>query len=307
MRVLVTWGSKRGGTEGIARTIGEALREAGYEVDLAPASEAFGLSGFDAVVIGGALYAGLWHRDAARFVRRRQGDLQNVPVWFFSSGPLGIAADLEDIPPTRQVETLMDRVGALGHRTFGGRLEADAQGRIAHAMTKTGAGDWRNLERVRQWAAELARALPIAEPGRVLAPPGGSVGRLIMHGAVGWGLDAAALGLLGRQVRPPAALVFHALAAVLIFAVVARHYFQPKGAREPGLAAFVFVGMGATLDLILMAGLVPTVGALPLAVFDSWLRLALVFGVTWTIGRVMLVALPPRTGTPPQLSTGTPH
>src|SRR6516225_1761957 len=32
MRVLVTWGSKRGGTEGIARIIGERLIEAGHEV-----------------------------------------------------------------------------------------------------------------------------------------------------------------------------------------------------------------------------------------------------------------------------------
>ena len=29
MRVLVTWGSKRGGTEGIARTVGETLRAEG--------------------------------------------------------------------------------------------------------------------------------------------------------------------------------------------------------------------------------------------------------------------------------------
>lgn len=37
MRILVTWGSKRGGTEGIARIVGEILRERGFEVREAPA------------------------------------------------------------------------------------------------------------------------------------------------------------------------------------------------------------------------------------------------------------------------------
>jgi menaquinone-dependent protoporphyrinogen IX oxidase len=33
MRVLITWGSKRGGTEGIARSLGESLRAQGLDVD----------------------------------------------------------------------------------------------------------------------------------------------------------------------------------------------------------------------------------------------------------------------------------
>jgi hypothetical protein len=39
MRVLVTWGSKRGGTEGIARIIGLALKEHGFDVDMLPAEK----------------------------------------------------------------------------------------------------------------------------------------------------------------------------------------------------------------------------------------------------------------------------
>ena len=36
MRVLVAWGSKRGGTEGLARAVAEGLRDAGHVVDEAP-------------------------------------------------------------------------------------------------------------------------------------------------------------------------------------------------------------------------------------------------------------------------------
>jgi menaquinone-dependent protoporphyrinogen oxidase len=55
MRVLLTFGSKRGGTEGIALTIAEALGEAGLEpVVLAPA-RAERDQFYDAAIVGGAL------------------------------------------------------------------------------------------------------------------------------------------------------------------------------------------------------------------------------------------------------------
>jgi hypothetical protein len=39
MHVLVTWGTKLGGTEGIAQIIGDVLKQGGFEVTLAPASQ----------------------------------------------------------------------------------------------------------------------------------------------------------------------------------------------------------------------------------------------------------------------------
>ncbi len=164
MRVLITWGSKRGGTEGIARWLADDLEQAGMEVDLLPADEALGATGFDAAVVGGALYANRWHRDARRFVTRREHVLRHVPVWFFSSGPLDDSAEQGDIPPTKQVQALMRKVGAQGHATFGGRLTPDAHGFIASAMAKTHAGDWRRPEHVRAFAAEIRRTLPEARP-----------------------------------------------------------------------------------------------------------------------------------------------
>jgi hypothetical protein len=60
-----------------------------------------------------------------------------VPFWFFSSGPLDDWSEDRDIPPTLQVQTLLDRVGALGHVTFGGRLAPDARGFPASAHRPT--------------------------------------------------------------------------------------------------------------------------------------------------------------------------
>jgi menaquinone-dependent protoporphyrinogen oxidase len=128
MRVLVTWGSKRGGTARIGTMIADTLAASGYEVMAAPIERVTSLDGFNGVIIGGALYANLWPSKARRFVNRHYAALRKLPVWMFSSGPLDISADEKDIPPTRVVSILAERVGAQGHVTFGGRLDPAARG-----------------------------------------------------------------------------------------------------------------------------------------------------------------------------------
>jgi len=136
MRVLVTWASRRGGTKGIGRTLGEALQAHGLEVTAIPMERVRSLDGFDAVVLGGALYANRWPAAARRFVNRHLRRLRAVPVWLFSSGPLDASADSGEIKATTQVAVIAERVGAVGHVTFGGRLAPDARGFPASAMAK---------------------------------------------------------------------------------------------------------------------------------------------------------------------------
>jgi menaquinone-dependent protoporphyrinogen oxidase len=163
MRVLIAFGSKRGGTAGVADMIGDALREAGCETVVSPADGIYDLAEFDAVVVVGALYANRWHRDARRFVRRHTAPLRELPVWLVSSGPLDDSAEHQDIPPTKQVAKLAKRVGARGHVTFGGRLSPNATGFPASAMAKTRAGDWRDQTHIRSWAESLVAALKSRE------------------------------------------------------------------------------------------------------------------------------------------------
>ena len=159
MRILVTFGSKLGGTAGIAGTIASALRSDGHDVVVVPASSRVHADGFGAVIIGGALYAGRWHKDARRFVMKNRADLAVRPVWFFSSGPLDDSASESTIRPTRQVAGLMNQVGARGHMTFGGRLEPGVKGFPAAAMARENSGDWRDHDRIRQWAGEISARL----------------------------------------------------------------------------------------------------------------------------------------------------
>jgi menaquinone-dependent protoporphyrinogen oxidase len=287
MRVLVTWGSKRGGTEGIARIIGETLEARGLDVDLLPARRALRASGFDAVIVGGALYGNRWHRDARRFVNRRARELAHVPVWFFSSGPLDDSAARDVIEPTRQVETLMQRVGARGHETFGGRLEADAQGFPVAAMAKEHAGDWRDPDRIRSWAVWLAEALPTASPGLLIEQRGGSLARLFGFGVIGWALCAAVMALLLAITSTAAAVVAHAVLAPMIFATVASRYFHPRGARDPLPTAFAFTATVAVLDTVVVALLFQRSLALLASFGGFWLPLALIFAATLATGVIM--------------------
>lgn len=159
-RVLVAYGSRNQATTGIAEEIATTLRKDGHDAMARSAADVDSLAPYDAVIVGGALYANRWQRDARRFVRRLDSQLRDREVWFFSSGPLDASAAEKDIPPVRGVRRAMRRVGAHSHITFGGRLSPDARGRIARNLVKRGLdGDWRNFDQIRNWAHEIAAQL----------------------------------------------------------------------------------------------------------------------------------------------------
>lgn len=155
MRVLVAYGSKMGGTQGLAEMLGADLADLGHEVDVRPAKEVTDVEPYGAVIVGGALYYFVsWHKDARAFLKRHRAALRQRPVWLFSSGPLDESATEKEIPPIRSVRKEIDHVGARGHVTFGGRLE-EKSGNLP-------LGDWRDPEHVRRWAEYIAGELAAA-------------------------------------------------------------------------------------------------------------------------------------------------
>lgn len=158
--VLIAYGSKHGATQGIAEELAEALRSDGCDAVVMPADRVDDVSGYDAVILGGAVYAGRWHVEARRCARRHAGQLRQLPVWLFSSGPVDDSAERRDIAPVRGVARWTQRLGAREHITFGGALTAETPGRIAHSLVRHGkGGDFRNPERIRQWAHHIAAQL----------------------------------------------------------------------------------------------------------------------------------------------------
>jgi menaquinone-dependent protoporphyrinogen oxidase len=150
--LLVAYGTKLGGTKGLAEMVGSDLVDLGHEVDVLPAKDVNDIDSYEAVILGGALYYFIsWHKDARDFVKRHKKELQQRPVWLFSSGPLDESATDKDIPPIRSVRRAIEQVGARGHVTFGGRLE-EKQGNLP-------VGDWRDPEHVRSWAEQVSAEL----------------------------------------------------------------------------------------------------------------------------------------------------
>jgi menaquinone-dependent protoporphyrinogen oxidase len=159
-KVLVAYGTTNGSTAQVAETIGEVLHKDGLTVDVLPARSVASVSAYDAVVVGGALYAGRWHKDARRFVRRHRRALAERPLWLFSSGPLDASASERDIPPVPGVQRVMTRLDAREHTTFGGCLEEGAKGAVARMILRSGkGGDFRDFTAIQEWAAHVAAEL----------------------------------------------------------------------------------------------------------------------------------------------------
>lgn len=298
MRVLVTWGSRRGGTEGIARMIADAMRDASVDVDLRAAREIDRIAGYDAAIIGGALYANRWHRDARRLIAGHLAALRQIPVWLFSSGPLDGSAGRASVAPVTEVAVLMERIGAVGHATFGGRLEPDATGWMAHALARSHSGDWRDPAQIRAWAIDIAARLSTARPLAPLAHPARSLPRLVAHAVAGWSACAVITAALLAVTSTAVAVAVHAIAAPVIFAAIARRYFAARGAREPLPVAVAFTAIVTALDAAIVAGLIQGSFAMFASFAGTWLPLALIFGATWVTGAIV-ATLPWPKPTPP--------
>jgi menaquinone-dependent protoporphyrinogen oxidase len=159
-RVLIVHGSKMGATAGIADLMAVAFADRGIEADVRPADLAPSPEPFDAVVVGGALYAGHWMAASRRWVQEHTAALRARPVWLFSSGPLDERAEHEPVPPVHEVEQLSWSIGARGHETFGGRLDREhAKGLVARLMARKMSGDWRDEPHIVAWTDEIADSL----------------------------------------------------------------------------------------------------------------------------------------------------
>lgn len=160
MRLLVTAASRHGGTADIADAIADRLRTEGIDATVLPPGEVLDVTGYDAVVIGSGVYAGHWLDAALQFVDRHAADLGAVPVWLFSSGPIGDPPKPAEDPVDVADVTAATR--ARGHRLFAGRLHKAGLGFAERAIVlalRAPEGDFRDWDAITTWAAEIAAAL----------------------------------------------------------------------------------------------------------------------------------------------------
>jgi len=160
MKVLVTVGSKHGATAEIGQAIRDALADYGHEAVAMPPHEVSSLDGYEAVVIGSGIYAGRWVGEAKQFVETHAEALQALPVWAFSSGPLGNPPKPDEMPPDGIA--MAERSGAREHRVFAGKLERAGLSigeRAIVGLVKAPYGDFRDWATIQEWVAGIARSL----------------------------------------------------------------------------------------------------------------------------------------------------
>jgi menaquinone-dependent protoporphyrinogen oxidase len=165
MKMLVGVTSRHGGTLGIATAIADELHAAGIEVDVQELRADTSVAGYDAVVLGSAVYMGSWMPEARRFVERHREALARLPVWLFSSGPLGADGPKPSGDPPRLPE-VMEATHARGHHVFAGRLDQHELGvgeRLVAKMVHAPYGDFRDWDAVRAWARGIAAEMCVPE------------------------------------------------------------------------------------------------------------------------------------------------
>lgn len=161
MKILVASSSKHGSTREIAEVIGHELRALGHDVEVHDTKNAPAASTYQAAIIGSALYMGSWMAEATTYLEQNDQALRAMPVWLFSSGPVGPDAPKPE-DDFQKLPELMERSGAREHRTFVGKLDRNALGvfeKLIIKLVKAPYGDFRDWDAIRTWASAVANEL----------------------------------------------------------------------------------------------------------------------------------------------------
>jgi menaquinone-dependent protoporphyrinogen oxidase len=165
VQVLVAYGTKYGATAEIAEKIGQMLREAGLRADVLPADRVGDLTPYQAVVLGSAVYAGQWRKEAVKFLKANETVLAEKPVWLFSSGPTGEGDPVELVQGWRfpgKLQPIADRIQPRDVTVFHGAVDAGKLNFIEKWIlknVKAPSGDFRDWDAIAAWAAAIADAL----------------------------------------------------------------------------------------------------------------------------------------------------
>jgi len=176
LSILVAYSSKHGSTRGIAERIAERLRAAGLDAEALPVKSVRDVAGYDAVILGSALYMFHWTKEARSFAGRNRRVLTGKPVWLFSSGPIETKLDEKgrgplEVSGPKEIDELREMLHPRDHRVFFGAWSREYKPigfveRLAMAMPAAKAAfpdnDLRDWPGIEAWADGIADELRTA-------------------------------------------------------------------------------------------------------------------------------------------------
>ena len=169
-KVLVAYATKHGSTTEIADKIAETLGSTGVHAVALPIEHIGDLNSYSAVVLGSAVYAGKWCKEAIRFLKTHERELAERPVWLFSSGPTGegdAATLLKGWLLPQEAQAIANRIHPRDIALFHGELESDKLNLFEKLIVKgvkAPLGDYRDWFEIVQWAQGIAESLKHTVP-----------------------------------------------------------------------------------------------------------------------------------------------
>lgn len=163
--VLVAYASKYGATGEIARRIAQTLSTAGIPAVAHDVSTVTEPTRYHSIVVGSAVYAGHWLKEAAQFLEDNEAALVSRPVWLFSSGPTGHGDPSTLLDGWRlpaNLEALAERIHACDTALFHGAIDLAKLGfgeRLMIKAVKGAAGDFRDWAMIDRWASAIAEEI----------------------------------------------------------------------------------------------------------------------------------------------------
>jgi menaquinone-dependent protoporphyrinogen IX oxidase len=164
-RILVTYASQTGFTEGVAEMIGKTIADENLVVDVIPMKEVKDVASYQAVVAGSGIQAGEWLPEAMGFIRNYRQELSKKQ---FAAFLVCMTLTMKDGDRYRNhVQEWMQPVKALvptiSENMFAGGLDLKKIPSISDRMkfrfsTLMGVwkeGDHRDWVAIQQWAKEL--------------------------------------------------------------------------------------------------------------------------------------------------------
>lgn len=160
MTILLAASSRHGSTDSVAEVIAERLREAGYDVDVAKPENVTDVSGYDAFILGSAVYMTHWMSEAVDFTTRFRDALERHPVWAFSVGLSGLPKG--SVTDPHRIGPVLLAIDPENHATFAGRFDPSRLSLRERTIARLGGaseGDYRDFDAVRAWADTIVARL----------------------------------------------------------------------------------------------------------------------------------------------------
>ena len=175
MNTLIVYGTRWGGTEKVAQTIGNALQDDGFTVEVVDAKKApDSIEGYDLVLIGSGLSSDKWTKESIAFIEKNLSSLKTKKMALFVSCSM---ADRKDegydvgkkrylIDPAEKYGLSPITIGYFGclmDFSYSHGLLVDIIVRVNRRNLRKNGLDTANLHDTRDWAAIAAWGHEVAK------------------------------------------------------------------------------------------------------------------------------------------------